>query len=502
MARKTKRAPKILGPIIVMGIITLILMLLSFILSLVGFESEEAVINASNLEMSLITVNNIFSVEGIKYLLSSGVTNFRLIEPLALIIISLITTSIAERSGLIKHLVEPLKKLATPVIIFFTLVLCIIFTFFGDYSFVILLPLIGVVYKYLGRNPMLGIMTTFIGITCSYGTGIIYNYNTYLLGTVTELSATIEVDPTFSYDVLSCMYIMIVSTFVVAFLGTAIINKYLAPKFRRIQTEEDEIVISNKALWFTNLAILLILISIVIMILPGGILLDNSKTTYVAKLMSETSPFKDAFIIIMLASTMICSAIYGFVSGNIKHRLDYNIGLYKSFENCGYVFVLMFFASIMFGVLEWTNIGNVIAAILINAVSSLEFSGSLLIIVFFIFTILISILIPNTYTKWNMSAPLVVPLFMRANITPEFTQFIFSIADGIGKSISPFFIYFIIMLGFLQKYNDGDKKEITIFGTIKLILPTVLLLALVWLVLIVSWNIIGIPLGINTYATM
>ena len=91
---------------------------------------------------------------------------------------------------------------------------------------------------------------------------------------------------------------------------------------------------------------------------------------------------------------------------------------------------------------------------------------------------------------------------MRANISPEFTQFIFSIADGIGKAISPFFIYFIIMLGFLQKYNDGDKKEITIVGTIKLILPTVLLLAVVWLVLIVSWNIIGIPLGMNTYSTI
>ena len=162
----------------------------------------------------------------------------------------------------------------------------------------------------------------------------------------------------------------------------------------------------------------------------------------------------------------------------------------------------MFFASIMLGVLEWTNIGTVIAAKLINAVSSLSFSGNLLIIVFFIFTILISIVIPNTYTKWNMAAPLIVPLFMRANISPEFTQFIFSIADGIGKSISTFFIYFIIMLGFLQKYNDGDKKEITIFGTIKMMLPTVLLMAVVWLVLIVSWNIIGIPLGINTYATM
>ena len=500
--KRTKRAHKVLGPIIVMGIITFALMILSVILSLIGVESEEAIINGTNLEMSLVSIRSVLSLDGIKYLLSSCITNFRLMEALPLIIVSLISISIAEKSGLIKHMVQPLRKIATPVIIFLTLVLCMVLTFFGDYSFIIMLPLIGIVYKYIGKNPMLGIITSFIGITCSYGTGIIYNYNTYALGAMTELAATIEVDPTFTYDVLSCMYIMIVSTILLAFLGTAIINKYLAPKFRRIQVEEDELVISNKALWVTNGALMLILIAIVVMILPGGILLDNTKTTYIAKLMSDTAPFKGAFLFIVLLTIMICGAIYGKISGNIKHRLDYNVGLYKSFENCGYVFVLMFFASIMLGVLEYTNIGVVFGNILINWVSSLEFSGGLLIIVFFIFTILISILVPNTFTKWNMASPLIVPLFMRANIAPEFTQFIFSIADGIGKSISPFFIYFIVMLGFLQKYNDGDKKEITIVGTIKLILPTVLMLALVWLVIIVSWNIIGIPLGINTYATI
>ena len=500
--KKRNRTPKVLGPIFVMGIIVLGLMILSFILSVIGIESEEAVINFGHLEMSLVSIKNAFSIDGIKYILSNSITNFRLLEPLALIIVSLIATSIAERSGLIKHMTMPFRQLKTSVITFVTLFICAAMTFFGDYAFIIVLPLIGVVYRYLGRNPMLGIITAFIGITCGYGTGIIYNYNTYILGTLTELSATIEVDPTFSYDVLSCMYIMIVSTLIIIFLGTAIINKYLVPKFKRIQIEEDELNISNKALWVTNGATLLILIATVLMILPGGVLLDNSQTTYVAKLMSDTAPFKEAFMFIILVALMICGGIYGFISKNIKNRLEYNVGLYKSFENCGYIFVLMFFASIMFGVLEYTNIGTVFAAILINIVSSLQFSGGLLIIVFFIFAILISILIPSTYTKWNMMSPLIVPLFMRANISPEFTQFIFSIADGIGKAISPFFIYFIIMLGFLQKYNDGDKKEITIVGTIKLILPTVLLLAVVWLVVITSWNIIGIPLGINTYATM
>src|SRR5574344_2456373 len=258
MKNKSKRVPKVLGPILVMGIITIILMILSAVFSLIGVESEEAVINNGSLEMQLLTVNNIFSADGIKYFISSCVSNFRLLEPLVLLIISLIAISIAESSGLIKHIVIPLKKINTTTLIFLTLLSCVILTLFGDYSFIILLPLTGVIYKYLGRNPMLGILTVFIGITCSYGTGMIYNYNTYLLGTITQLSASIEVDPTFTYDVLSCSYIMIVSALIITILGTIIINKYLVPKFKKTDSYSDELKLSNRALWINNIIVLII----------------------------------------------------------------------------------------------------------------------------------------------------------------------------------------------------------------------------------------------------
>jgi len=45
-----------------------IVMLLSLVLSLIGFESYETYISNGVLESSLVTVNNIFSVDGIKYL--------------------------------------------------------------------------------------------------------------------------------------------------------------------------------------------------------------------------------------------------------------------------------------------------------------------------------------------------------------------------------------------------------------------------------------------------
>ena len=84
----------------------------------------------------------------------------------------------------------------------------------------------------------------------------------------------------------------------------------------------------------------------------------------------------------------------------------------------------------------------------------------------------------------------------------NFTQFIFKVADGIGKCFTPLFVYFIVMLAFLEKYRVSEKNQISIFGTIKSILPTVLLLTFVWLLVICLWYLIGIPIGVGTMSTL
>ena len=131
-----------------------------------------------------------------------------------------------------------------------------------------------------------------------------------------------------------------------------------------------------------------------------------------------------------------------------------------------------------------------------------QFSGVLLIIAFIIGTILSSILLPDTVAKWELMSPTLIPLFMRSNITPDFAQFIFKVSDGIGKCFTPLFVYFIIMLAFLEKYRVDEKKKISIFGTLKAILPTVLILTFIWILIICLWYLIGIPIGVSTMSTL
>ncbi|MDD2435360.1 MAG: AbgT family transporter, partial [Bacilli bacterium] len=378
-------------------------------------------------------------------------------------------------------------------------------TFVGEYSYVLLLPLIGIIYKYADKKPMLGMITIFLGITLGYGAGLLPSYNDYFLGSLTEKAAIVNVDKDYQFNLLSNIYIMIASTFILAILGTLIIKKYLAPKISKTEIEEDNLIISKKALYYSNLALGLLLVGIVYMILPGsynsGLLLGEGDN-YIVRLWSDGSPFKDGFMYIIVLIMMICGFVYGYVSRNIKNSTEYSVGLSKHFEGIGYLFVLLFFTSQLVGLLEYTNLGEVIAVKLVDFMGILPFSGIPLIATMFIIIILMSILVPSTIMKWTLASPILVPLFMRSNITPDFTQFIFKAADGIGRSITPLFIYFIVMLAFLQKYNTDEEQKITIFGTLKMMMPSILLIAGIWLLIIVGWYIIGLPIGINSYPTL
>lgn len=507
MAKKKKN--KIYGPVFAIFIIIIIISLLSLIFSILNIEGYKNVIANNTLESQLITVRNIISIDGIKYLFENIVNNFMNFKPLVLFIVFLLGLGICEQSGLMHAIVSPFKKIKFNFIIFITLFIGIISTFIGDLSYIILIPLIGVIYKYLEKNPIIGILTMFIGITIGYGTGLIFNYNDHLIGLLTQNSATLNVDPNYKYSLLSNLYIMWFSTILFSYIGTIIINKFLVTKLSKKYQLEEQFEVNEKAKKTSLIIFLISLILVIYFILPinlplAGILLDSGSERYIDKLFGSSSPFGNGLVVITSLIFTLSGFVYGKKSGNIKTGHDFSLGLSKSFENLGFLFVLMFFTSQIPAIIEWTNLGNVIATRLIDLIGNLHLSGILLLIIFIIITVIISILIPDTMSKWNLMSPTIVPLFMQANITPNFTNFVFKIADSIGKCFSPVFIYFIVTLAFLEKYNEteNEKKQISLFGTYKLMLPSITVLSLIWILMIVFWYLIGFPIGIGNYSTL
>ena len=498
---KKKKTKKVFqGALSTVLLMCVIVMILSFVFSLFGMQSYKTYISSGVLESSMVTVNNIFSVQGIKFLFSNSVVNFELFEPLVLLIISLIGIGIADTSGMLDPIFLPLRKIKSVFLSFIVILVGVSITFFGSYSYVMLFPLVGILYKKIGRSPVLGILTVFLGVTLGYGTGIMFNYDSYVLGALTQAAAKVNVDSDYVFTLVSTEYIMVFSTVVLSFVLSHLIEKRIVPYFKK-----REVLISDNEFSYPTLFVFLgLLIILIYMIIPGlpgsGVLLDMSSERYIDKLFGSNSPFSNGFICIFSFILSICGLFYGYKKG-IKSSDVYTKGLTDVFDGYGYLFVLMFFAAQLQGIINYTNIGVVLSCKMIEFISNLQLSGAFLIVIFFLIVVLMSIFIPSTVDKWILASPVAVPLLMRSNITPDFTQFIFQIADSVGKGLTPVYAYFIIMIGFMVKYRD-DEYPITISNTLKMTLPIVLIIGLLWLLILVLWYISGMPIGINGFSTL
>ena len=496
---KNKNKIKVMGPVVEIIVLILLVSILSLVFHL--FKMSGYITEGGTFETSLVVINNIFSSKGLKHILDSTLTNFQTLEPLVLMILSLIATSILEASGLLKQVFLPLKKLKPKYVTMIVIFVGIISTIIGDYSYALLLPISGILYRYIDRQPSLGILTMFVAITIGYGTGLIYNYQAYQLGDITELAAS-SIVADYNYELLSNIFLLIVSTIIMTVMGTIILEKF-AKKFRRYE-ETDNLNVSKKAARVTLIVFIILVLGFLYCAIPGfpksGLLLDKTEPTYIGKLFGSGSSLSQGFMVLIIAVLMICGFVYGTVSKNIKNAGDYSKALTKSFENTGYVFVLLFFAAILYEIIDWTNVTTVISTNIIDFIGSMQISGLLLVVIAFISIVVISIFIPNTIPKWELIAPIYVPLLMRANITPAYTQTLFMAADSVGKLFSPMYIYLIIAIGFMHKYEKDSN--VSIFGTMKKIMPCILLLSLVWIVIVFGWYLIGLPIGIGSTITL
>lgn len=494
-----------LGSITIIFITMLFIMIVTSFLSILGLEGQQTIItNNNSLETYLITTNNIFSKEGVKYFFNDAINNVLNFKPFIYFVLSLIGLSIASKSGLLNAFTNKLKRLKFKYLTMFVMIISMLSILIGDYSFAFLMPLVACIYKKIGKNPIVGLITVFMALTLGYGVGLFTNYSDYYLGTMSELSARVDVDKNYVFAIFSNIYIKVFLSIILIMITTYFVENRIAIKFSNPEVIEDDLNTSKEAMQYTFITFLFCLVVLALMIMPNvpylGVLLDNNEVRYMAKLFGANSPFGNGLPYIILIIVMICSYVYGKVSKNITSLKDYSDGLCVSFENTGYIFVLMFFSSQLIGLIEWTNVGNVLVTILVDFMSGLQISGILLILISFILIVFMTLLVPSSVDKWVLISPIIIPLFMRSNITPNYTQFLFGVADGVGKSITPLFPYYILLVGLIGKYRSD--KDLQLRDILKLVYPIALMIGGVLLLLLIGWFLIGLPLGIGTYISL
>ena len=167
----------------------------------------------------------------------------------------------------------------------------------------------------------------------------------------------------------------------------------------------------------------------------------------------------------------------------------------KKFANLGSVFILMFVASQFIAVFRKTNIGLVITALLATAIEKLSFSGIPLILISLLFIAISNLFLTSSASKWMIFSPVVVPMFMQSNISPQFAQIAMRAGDSMTKGFTPLLASYVIYIGYLNVYNLKKNKPYTIRESLKMISPYFLIISITWILVVVLWYIVGLPIG-------
>lgn len=501
---------------------TFLIMILSLIISSLGLKSSYNVIDkvGMDVETRVVEVKNMFSSYGFKYLVGRASTNLASFSAFINLIIAIIGLSVAYASGFIKAFIRNNTiKMNNKVITFLIILLGIFSSLINDVGYVILIPLSALIFMINKRNPLLGITAAFCGVSFGYGVSLFAGSLDVNLVEITELASHL-VDAEYHVPLLSNIYIMIVSSIVLAIIGTIIIETIVVNKIGKYKNGEElestmnltvpdlsemddkekieQDILIKKGLRNAYIVGILLILIIIYMIIPGlpksGILLDSGAKTYVKQLFGSGSSLQSGFTYLVSLWFIIVGIAYAIGAKTIKNDKELIQEVSTFFKSFGELIVTLFFFIQFIAIFKESNLGLFIVSYGINLLSGLSFNGPLLILTVLLVMALSGIFVTSALTKWSLYAPVVVPLLMQNNISPEFAQFILRAADSMTKGITPFLGYFIIYLGYLNIYNS-NKEAIGIRRSLSFILPYFLIISFVWIVIVLGWYLIGLPIG-------
>lgn len=442
-----------------------------------------------------ISVVNLVSAEGLHRILTNMITNFTGFAPLGTVLVSLLGIGIAEGTGLIGAALRLIvlkspARLLTVVIVFAG----VMSNAASEVGYVLLVPLAAIIFLASGRHPLAGLAAAFAGVSGGYSANLLLGTVDPLLAGLSQEAARI-INPEYVVNPACNYYFMAVSTFLITLLGTWVTERVVEPRLGNYTGDENAGEIKpldqaeRKGLRYAVVVALLFTAFVLGGLIPADGYLRNPETGDILH-----SPFMSGIVALLFISAAMVGIAYGIGAKTIKSDADVMKGMAKSMETLGSYIVLVFFAAQFVAYFNWTNIGLVMA---VNGADTLRASGLgpiPLTISFVIISATINLIMGSASAKWAIMAPVFIPMFMLLGFSPEFTQAAYRVGDSVTNVISPMMSYFALIVAFMQRY-DGKAGIGTVVSTM---LPYSVVFFIGWLLLLILWILLDLPLGFGT----
>ncbi len=445
---------------------------------------------------------NLLSREGLHMIMTNLVVNFTSFAPLGTVLVALLGIGVAESSGLMSTSLRLLVLSAPKKLLTFAIVFAgILSNTASEVGYVVLVPLGGMIFLAVGRNPIAGIAAAFAGVSGGYSANLLLGTIDPLLAGLSEEAARI-IDPTYTVNPTANYYFMFVSTFFIAYIGTWVTEKVVVPRLGEYKgdAKPEEIKQLNsderrglRATFWTLVGIALLLLWSAVPIeggiwssIPGSGFMRDPETGDLLR-----SPFMSGIVAIIFMVAAILGIVYGIAAKTLESNKDVINGMGKSMSTLGTYIVLVFFAAQFVAYFNWTNLGLIFAIEGANFIGSLGFGRIPLMIALVLVAAFINLVVGSASAKWAIMAPVFIPMFMLLGYSPEFTQLAYRVGDSVTNVIAPMMSYFAMIVAFMERYD----KRAGIGTIIATMLPYTFIFLGTWLVMLIIWILLGVPIG-------
>jgi aminobenzoyl-glutamate transport protein len=442
----------------------------------------------------VVAVQSLLSQEGLTMMVGDAVANFAAFPPLATIMVVMLGIAVAERSGLITSLLHAMVSRVPGRYLTFALSMtAMVGHVAGDAAYVTLIPLGALVFRAAGRSPALGAIVAFVSISAGYDASPSLTTTDVLLSGISTASAQ-TIDPSYVVTPVANYFFGVASSVLIALVITVVTEKVLARR-PDLETEDeaaeiDEVSLvstpqTRRALRITGLVALAYVLVLVAAVAPSGSPLRGEDGGVVS------SPLFGGMAFVLGVFFTLLGVVYGRVAGTIGEPREVIEAMVDGIRSMTPILVLFFAISQFLAYFKWTGLGEILAITGAESLRDISAPGWTVLLGIAVLVTFMNLVITSGSALWSLAAPVFVPMLMLLDINPETTQAIYRVADSVTNCVTPMSPYFVMALGFVQRFRRSAG-----IGTLaSYTIPLAAVIWVVWVAFFLAWYLIGLPLG-------
>jgi len=447
-----------------------------------------------------VKIMNLLTGRSLAEFLSNMVTTFTSFAPLGIVLVAMLGVGVAEQSGFINAGLKLAlgltpKSLITPMLI----LVAIVSHTATDAGYVLVIPLGGVIFYAAGRHPLAGIAAAFAGVSGGFSANFIPSGIDPLLQGFTQSAARI-IDPNIELNPLNNWFFTGLSSLLIIGLGWYITDKIVEPRLNKTAKVDDVIedeptmdalsASDRKAFWASLLVMIIGLVGLFFWVQPE----DSAMRAPTGEVASFSAPLMRSIVPLIFLIFLLPGVVYGLMSKTFKNSSDIIKSMSKSMSGMSYYIVMAFFCALFIDAFGKSNIGALLALKGAAGLKAMMLPPEITIVGIVILTSMVNLLVGSASAKWALIGPIMVPMLMQLNISPDLTQAAYRVGDSVSNIITPLMPYFPLVVVFCQRY----VKKTGIGTLVAMMLPYSVIFLLAWTAFLLIYWKLGIPLGLQS----